>query len=41
MLARRERHQKMFTVPEAIIAIGVSTAAALAIWARLTGRIGA
>ena len=40
MLARRERHERMFTGVEAIIAIGVSAAAAFAIWARLTGRIG-
>ena len=41
MFARRERGQRMFTAAEAIVAIGVSIAAVVAIWARVTGRIGA
>jgi arginine:ornithine antiporter/lysine permease len=41
VVARRERRQRIFTVPEAILAVGVSAAAAFAIWARATGRIGA
>ncbi len=40
MLARRERRQRMFTAPEAIVAIGVSAGAAFAVWARVTGHIG-
>ena len=39
MLARRERHQRMFTGVEAVIAVAVSAAAAFAIWARATNRI--
>jgi arginine:ornithine antiporter/lysine permease len=41
MAARKERGERMFSPVELIIAVIVSAAAAFAIWARVTGRIGA
>jgi arginine:ornithine antiporter/lysine permease len=40
MLARKERGERMFTLPEAILAIVMSAAGIFALWARLTGRLG-